>query len=312
LRSSVSGEAAAVSLLETLSGFAVRHLPRERVLTLRERYHGMRKRLYPLLRRLHGTFGADELRRNLEAHVGHDYEILMVHSSLNHMLPMYTGDAVELMRMLIAFCGAERTMAMPAFFLGDPRTNDVVSHYRQTPLFDVRRTPSQMGIVTELFRRSPGVRLSLHPTHRIAALGPLADELTRGHDAAGSTFGAGTPFEFMARHDTCVVGIGKPIEVLSQVHHVEDLLGDRFPVPGKVDTVRMTLRDAQNVERPFELRWRSFERPRDMWKLRGIVKPGTLHEWTFHHVPMFSARASEVTVALTEAARRNVTVYVDP
>jgi aminoglycoside N3'-acetyltransferase len=309
LRGRASGETVAVSLLETLSGFAVRHLPRERMLTLREHYHGLRKRFYPLLRRMHGTFGADDLRRHLEARIGGEFEILMVHSSVNHMLPMYTGNAIELMRMLVAFCGAGRTLAMPAFFLGDPRTNDVVAYYRQNPRFDVRRTPSQMGIVTELFRRSPGVRASLHPTHRIAALGPLADELTRGHETAGSTAGAGTPFEYMARRDTCIIGIGKPIEVLSQVHHVEDLLGERFPVPGKVTAVPVTLRDAQNVERPFELRWRSFDRPRDMWKLRDIMEPGMLHEWTFHHVPLFATRARYVTVALTEAARRNVSVY---
>jgi aminoglycoside N3'-acetyltransferase len=300
-----------VSLLEMLSGLAVRHLPRERMLSLRERYHGMRKRLYPLLRRMHGTFTIDDLRRHLDERVGQDYEILMVHSSLNHMLPMYTGGAVEFMRMLVDLCGPRRTLAMPGFFFGDSQTNDVVGYYSQHPRFDVRRTPSQMGIVTELFRRLPGVRQSLHPTHRISALGPLAEDLTRGHESAGSTFGEGTPFEFMALHDTCIIGIGKPIEVLSQVHHVEDLLGGAFPVPGTATALPVTIVDLQGIERPFELRWRAFDRPRDMWKLRDIMPRGTLHEWSFHHVPLFSARARDVTVALVEAARRGVSVYAD-
>jgi aminoglycoside N3'-acetyltransferase len=300
-----------MSLLETLSGLAVRHLSRRQVLTLREQYQGARKRLYPLLRTVYGTFDAADLRRHLEERIGHDHEILMVHSSVNHMLPMYTGSPLELVRMLADFCGPTRTLAMPAFFFGDPQLDDVVEHYRRNPRFDVRRTPSQMGIVTELFRRLDGVRQSLHPTHRIAARGPLADALTRGHEAAGSTFGKGTPFEFMAAHDTCILGIGKPVEVLSQVHHVEDLLDEAFPVPATVTSVPVRIVDASGTERPFELRWRRFERPRDMWRLHGLMPERRLVEWRFHHVPMFTARASEVTDALVQAARRDgTTLYV--
>lgn len=298
-------------LFEAASGFAVRHLPRRQLLTLRENYHRARKRLYPLLRRLYGTFDSADLRRHLEDRVGHDYQVLMVHTSMNHMLPMYTGSALELMQMLVDFCGPARTLAMPAFHLGDPQLGDVVESYRQHPLFDVRRTPSQMGIVTELFRRSKGTCQSLHPTHRVAAVGPLAAELTRGHESAGTAFGRGTPFEFMARHDTCVLGIGKPFEVLSQVHHVEDLLGEAFPVPCRIESVPVVLRDAQKLEHPYELRWRRFEWDRNMWKLRDIMEAGALREWEFHHVPLFAARAGVVTDALVKAARGGVTLYVN-
>jgi aminoglycoside 3-N-acetyltransferase len=280
------------------------------MLTLREQYHGARKRFYPLMRLMYGTFDVADLRSHLEERVGHDFEILMVHSSMNHMLPMFTGNAVELMRMLIDYCGPERTLAMPAFYFGDTGPNGIVEFYRRRPHFDLRRTPSQMGMVSELFRRTEGVSQSVHPTHRIAARGPLAFELVRGHEAADSTFGRGTPFEYMAGHETCILGIGKSIDVLSQVHHVEDLLGVDFPVPGTITTVPVGLRDSDNQERTFELRWREFEWPRNMWKLRDIVDRKCLHEWSFHHVPLFSARARDVTCALTDAARRNVTLYV--
>ncbi len=299
-----------MSMLETLSGLAVRHLPRKQLLILREQYLNMRRMLFPLMRLAYGTFDVEDLRRHLEDRVGHDYEILMVHSSLNHMLPMYTGNAAELMRMLIEFCGPGRTLAMPAFYFGDPEINDVVESYRQNPVFDVNRTPSQMGIVTELFRRSPGVCQSLHPTHRVAARGPLAEALTRGHESAGSTFGEATPFDFMAKHETCIIGIGKPFEVLTQAHSVEDLLGEAFPVPHSLTHVSVKLRVAPNVEQPFELHWRKFEWERNMWKLRNIMDKRTLRKWDFHHVPLFAARARDVTEALVAAARRGNTLYV--
>ena len=43
-----------------------------------------------------------------------------------------------------------------------------------------------MGMLTELFRRMKGVHQSLHPTHGVAALGPLAAEMTAGHDRAAT------------------------------------------------------------------------------------------------------------------------------
>ena len=199
---------------------------------------------------------------------------------------------------------------MPAFYLGDPQLDDVVESYRRNPVFDVRRTPSQTGIVTELFRRTKGTVQSLHPTHRVAARGPLADELVRGHELADTACGRGTPFEFMAKRDTCIVGMGKPYEVLSQVHHVEDLLGEAFPVPQQVTSVAVVLRDASQVEHRYDLRWRSFQWHRDMWRLRGIMDRQQLREWQFHHVPFFATRAREVTDALIAAARNGTTLYV--
>lgn len=298
-----------MSLFETLSGLAVRHLPRERLLQLRRIYQGTRARLNPLMAAIHGHFGVSELRAHLEEKVGHDYEILMVHSSMNHMLPMFTGDAMGLLRMLEDFVGPERTLVMPAFYLGDPQINDVVESFRRSPVFDVRRTPSQMGVMTELFRRGKGVAQSLHPTHRIAARGPLAQEITAGHMSAGSTFGRGTPFDVMARHDTCIIGIGKPFEVLTQVHHVEDLLAEAFPVPGKLSQVPVTLRDSAKVEHAFELRWRKYDWPRNMWLLRELMAAEKLSEWRFHHVPLFMTRASDVTESLLQAAEMGKTLY---
>lgn len=298
-----------MNLLERLSGLAVEHLSSGQVSALRGRYHALRLRLYPLIRAVNGTFGAADLRRELEARLPGRFEILMVHSSVNHMLPMFTGSPLELLQELMAFCGPDRTLAMPAFYFGGADDGDVVTAFRREPRFDVRRTPSQMGMLTELFRRSKGVRQSLHPSHRVAALGPLAADLTAGHETAASTFGAGTPFDFMASRDTLVVGLGKPFEILTQVHHAEALLGDRFPVPSEEIAVPITLRDERGEERPFTLRVRRFARARDMWRLPELMTEGRLHSWSFHRVPMFSVRAGHVTADLVAAAREGRTLY---
>lgn len=300
-----------VNLLERLSGLAVDHLGAGQVSSLRGHYHALRVRFHPLIRLVNGTFGAADLRRELERRLPGPFEILMVHSSVNHMTPMFTGTPLELLQELMAFCGPERTLAMPAFYFGGTEDADVVAAFRREPRFDVRRTPSQMGMLTELFRRMKGVRQSLHPTHRVVALGPLAAEMTEGHDTAPSTFGPGSPFDFMARRDTLIIGLGKPFEVLTQVHHAEALLGDQFPVPSEEITLPLTIRDERGGERPFTLRIRRFTRVRNMWRLPELMIPNHLHSWNFHRVPLFSVKAARVTADLIAAARKGRTLYPD-
>ncbi len=264
------------------------------------------------MRTIYGEFGPEQLRAHLAERIGSDFEILMVHSSINNMHPTYTGSPLELLKMLIGFCGPARTLAMPAFYFGDPQGPGLREMFARQPRFDLRHTPSQMGIVTELFRRWRGVVHSRHPIYRVSALGPLAAELTRGHELAITQTGAGTPFDFMAKHDSLILGIGKPFEVLTQVHHAEDLLGERFPVPAvEVEPLPMTIVDGDQVI-PFVLRFRSMQWRRNMWKLRAIMNPELLREWQFHRVPLFATCAGDITRCLQEAAARGETIYDRP
>jgi len=300
-----------MGLIESASSLAIRYLSRERLLAVRASYYAGRAKLYPLMRAVYGTFDASDLREHLAERLG-SFEILMVHSSVNHMEPTYTGSPLDLVKMLIDFCGPQRTLVMPAFYFGDSSIGGAGETFRANPRFDVRRTPSQMGLATELFRRTKGVTYSRHPVYRVCALGPLAKALTQGHESAGSACGRGTPFDFMAHHDTQIVGIGKPFEVLTQVHHAEAIMGADFPVPcGPDRPVDMMLVDGDE-QIPYRLSTRSLLWRRDMWKLRQIMNRQTLREWRFHHVPLFATRAAEVTNALIDAAKRGITLYHPP
>lgn len=298
-----------MEIFEHLSGWATARLNPESNAWLRRRYLALRGKLHPLLRSVYGTFDAADLRRHLKHRIGDDFEILMVHSSVNKLSPMYTEGPMQLLKMLFEFCGPERTLVMPAFYFGDPKYGGARDTFAHCPRFDLRRTPSQMGLLTELFRRSKGVLASRHPVYRIAALGPLAEEVTAGHEHASTPAGLGTPFDVMARHDAQVLGIGKHCQVLTQVHHAEDLLGDAFPVPyRKAETIAMTLVDG-DAEIPFLLGGRGLLWTRDMSRLRRIMNRQELREWHFHGVPLFATRAGTVSRTLIEAAARGVTIY---
>src|SRR5262249_9197469 len=150
--------------------------------------------------------------------------------SLNRMFPMYRGTVGDLLALLLRIVGANRTLAMPAFFFGTAEQYER-DYYRASPVFDLRKTPSQMGLLTELFRRRRGVLRSLHPTHSTCALGPLAAEVTSSHHLSPATFGPLSPFGVMARHSTVILGVGTEYyRTLTQVHAIEDHMGCGFPI----------------------------------------------------------------------------------
>ena len=262
-----------------------------------------------MYRARHGTFDAGDLKEELARHLPTEMEIVMVHCSFNDLLPMYTGSVKELLDALIDLCLPERTLVMPAFFSGgaegDPR-----KHYQNRPLFDVRRQPSEMGILSELFRRRPDVRRSLHPTASVSALGPLAEEVTENHHLAATIFGEGTPFGRMAARRTTIFGIGTEyFRSLSQVHAAEDLLGERYPLQLRPLKLRVHLRDFDGELHDYELPVKSLELGRRMERLEQLLTPNELAQWRFHGVPLFATTASRVTEVLVEAALREETIY---
>jgi aminoglycoside 3-N-acetyltransferase len=267
-----------------------------------------RTRLAPLYRARYGTFGAEELRDELGRHLPPDTEIVMVHCSLNNLQPMYVGGVAELLDALIEICGPDTTLAMPAFFLGGPR-GDPAAYYRERPVFDIRRQPSEMGLLSELFRRRSDVRRSLHPTASMSALGPLADELTAGHHLARTTFGDGTPFAVMAERRTTIIGIAiEYFRCLTQVHAAEDLLGERYPLALRPSRLPIQLEDVDGIVHDYELPVGQ-TMGRRVERLERLLGPDELIRWRFHGVPLFVTSAARVTEVLIDAAQRGETIY---
>jgi len=299
-----------MSALESLSSLLLRALPREHFLRVRSSYLKLRKHASPLLRVIHGTFTTSDLIEEIDKHLDRDWRILMVHSSVNNLMPMYQGSALELLRALIEYCGPDRTLVMPAFNFGD-EGEGARETLKKNPRFDLQRSPSQMGLLTELFRRSKGVVQSKHPAYRVAALGPEAQALTDGHELAPRGMGRGTPFDYMAINGAQILGIGKSFHVMTQVHHVESLLGADWPAPQTtLPNIPVTVVDRQR-EIPMDVGGTQQLWNFNIGKLRKIAPDSALQEWRFHNSPMFVARAGEITDTLVEAARRGITLY-DP
>jgi aminoglycoside 3-N-acetyltransferase len=98
-------------------------------------------------------------------------------------------------------------------------------------VFDVRRTPSYAGLLSEFARRQRGAVRSLHPTKSVCAIGPDAEELTRDHQNSPYPYDTCSPYYKLTEYQAKVIGIGVWTDRISFLHCIEDALKDAFPVP---------------------------------------------------------------------------------
>lgn len=268
-----------------------------------------RQRLGPVLSLVHGTFGSEELIADLRRRLPRDFEILMVHSSIDAFMPMYRGSAKDVVAALINLCGPERTLAMPSFVLGG-RDYDAAAYFKSRP-FDIRTTPSEAGLVAEIFRRTPKVLRSLHPTCSICAFGPLAQELTSGHHLADKGLGPDSPFGVMTRRRTAILGLGvEYYRCLTHAHTARFEMGATFPIKFTSRPMEVTLVDYDGSRYQHTSGLPDRTKKLDLRVLWSVLSKDELVEWHFHGIPMFVVpQAGVLTERLIEAARRGITIY---
>jgi len=117
-------------------------------------------------------------------------DLVCVHSSLSGVGYLVRG-ADTVIEALCAAVGERGTVMMPTFSGGDSTYRYVKSG---PPPFDAAVAPVTTGTLPDRFRTWPGVRRSLHPTHSVAARGPLAERLLEGHERSETPFGDATPY----------------------------------------------------------------------------------------------------------------------
>ena len=94
-----------------------------------------------------------------------------------------------------------------------------------------------MGLLTELFRRSPGVVRSIHPTHPVAIWGYDANVIATGHHLAQTPCGVGTPFEALLKRHGKIALLGTDISALTFYHMLEEAIERDLPLGPFTDEV---------------------------------------------------------------------------
>jgi hypothetical protein len=124
--------------------------------------------------------------------------------------------------------------------------------------------------------------------------------------------GALSPFGIMGRYNTVILGVGTEFyRSLTQVHAVEDILGQDFPVPREPEpVVRLQLVDRTGRMIPYEMSHPlSSQFALKLERLRDFTAPGDLHEWSFNGTRLYVTTAAIVDAAVRGAALRGRTLY---
>lgn len=172
------------------------------------------------------SYDASQLLAKLRDIGVHDGDALMVHSAFapHHG---FRGSIEELTNTLLSAVGPSGHLAMVSM----PYRTSGQQYLTQLKQFDVRRTPSMMGLVSEMFRRRPAVRRSLHPTHPILVHGPRADWIVGGHEDCRYPCGPGTPFDKLLQLDAKVLFFNVGFETFTFYHFLEHRVGADLPFP---------------------------------------------------------------------------------
>lgn len=165
---------------------------------------------------------------------------VLVHSSLSS-LGYVPGGPETVIRAFLEALGPEGTLLLPA-----------LSYEHVGPkqrVFDVRRTPSNVGAIPEHFRTREGTRRSVCPTHSVCAYGPQTEALVGGHHLDETPCGAHSPFRALRDVGGQVVFLGCGLRPNTSMHGVEELAQPPY-LFGEMVTYRVLWPDAQETAQP--------------------------------------------------------------
>jgi aminoglycoside 3-N-acetyltransferase len=153
-------------------------------------------------------------------------DTLLVHANFR-VDSGFRGTPHDLVSALVDFVGQRGNLMM----VSQPFRGYAYDYLQQGKPFQVTKTASMMGLVTEMFRRRSGTLRSLHPTHPVLAYGRDAAAIVAGHGACLFPCGSGTPFAKFREMNGKILFFDVGSGANTFFHHVEDLRKDRLPFP---------------------------------------------------------------------------------
>ena len=157
--------------------------------------------------------------------------IVFIHSSVDNLNISF--DTLRLLEILLETVGKSGTLVFPCWHF----TYRAEDYLKSGKLFDVRRSPSALGMLSEMARRYPGAHRSLHPTNSIFAIGKHAAEITGEHHLDIYPCGEKSPYYLAMKLGGIIAGIGVNTNFMSFVHCPEDILKAQFPVKTRLDNI---------------------------------------------------------------------------
>ncbi len=189
----------------------------------------------------------DDLKREFRELGVEQGDSLLVHSSYKSFGGV-EGGPQTVIDALLDVLGEEGTLIMPTFNFD----------FCKGKPWDVRNTPSHMGILTELVRQDPRSKRVFHPIYSFAIIGRHADFLTR--ERYKSSYGENSVFAKLRQLDGKIMVVGLSYnDSMTFFHHVEEMEGVDYRYM-KEFTGLVTDEEGNTYEDTFTMLVRDIER----------------------------------------------------
>ena len=169
------------------------------------------------------SYGPEKLKERLHAIGISPGDTILVHSSFS-LYSGFKGTPDDLIDVFLRTIGPEGNLLMVSL----PYLTSTYKYLQNLKCFDVNKTASRMGLLSELFRRRKDVLRSLHPTHPILARGPKAEWIIAHHEDCLYACGSGSPFEKLLQLKGKVFFFDTPFAAFTFFHYLEDMVRGRL------------------------------------------------------------------------------------
>ena len=206
-------------------------------------------------------------------------DTVLLHSSMKKIGPV-DGGAEAVLDALQAYF-APGLLVLPAL-------NWETIHLKP-PAYSVLHTESMVGVLSELFRKRPGVHRSLNPTHSLCACGADAASFVEGGDLDGTPLGPRSPWRKLVERDAVVLMAGCGLTSCTMIHGVEEWCG----IPGRLGgPIKFQVTLADGTARAITSRAHAAQPSVNYWKVEEcLTRLGLLKRLPFGNAPTMVLRA---------------------
>src|SRR5437868_1622935 len=171
------------------------------------------------------SYGPRELESALRAVGLGAGDTVMLHAAFS--MSGFRGSPKELSDVFLKVLGPNGNLLMVSMAY----SSSTYDYLQEKKVFDVRKTPSHMGMVSESFRRREGVLRSFNPAHPVLAFGPKAEWFIADHDKCLYSSGPGSPFEKLWEVGGKIVVFHVRYPAITFVHYAEHFVEKLLPFP---------------------------------------------------------------------------------
>lgn len=189
--------------------------------------------------------------------------IVLVHSSLSSM-GRVPGGPETVIRGLTRALGPEGTLLLPALSYEHVGARQ--------PVFDLLRTPANVGVIPEHFRKRPGTVRSVHPTHSVCGIGPRLHDILGEHHLDQTPCGEHSPYRKLRDLSGQILFLGCGLRPNTSMHGVEELAKAPY-LFGEMVAYRIILPDGGEMS--LRCRRHSFAGWRQRYdRVESLLRPG--------------------------------------